>query len=376
MKSKETYSPVRPSTSLLAVVVLGGLLGGCATGGPQRGRDQQLIGYRHASDAMRKARFVEAKSLLDEALARIAAITAGDRSAKQARSLFHEESRKNFRGEPHERVMAYYYRGILYWMDGEPDNARACFRSAQIQDADAENKDFKADYALLDYLDGLATSKLADDGSDAFRRSSEVAKIEKPPAYDPNANVLIFVEMGSGPTKYAAGVYNEKLKYHPGQTNNVAAVLRAGPLTLRAPAYDDLTFQATTRGGRVVDHINGNKAIFKDSTDIVGDALLVTGAVAITQRGKNSAIDEAGVWMIGAGLLSKVTSYMTTPAADTRAWDNLPNYLGFGAARLAPGNYSGTVEFINPNGAVTKTRQISFTVAQGRDTVIFASDRE
>jgi hypothetical protein len=376
MKFKNAYSPARPSTSLLAVVVLGGLLGGCATGGPQRGSDQQLIRYRHASDAMRQARFVEAKSLLDEALVRIEANTAGDRSAKQARSLFHEESRKKFRGEPHERVMAYYYRGILYWMDGEPDNARACFRRAQIEDADAENKDFKADYALMDYLDGLVTSKLAGDGSDAFRRSSEVAKIEKPPAYDPNANVLIFVEMGSGPTKYAEGDYKEKLKYQPGQTNNVAAVLRAGPLTLRAPAYDDLTFQATTRGGRVVDYINGNKAFFKEVTDKAGDGLFVIGAVAATQRGNKSAIDEAGVGMLIAGLLSKGVSYMTTPAADTRAWDNLPNYLGFGAARLAPGDYSGTVEFINPNGAVTKTRQVSFTVALGRDTVIFASDRE
>ena len=34
--------------------------------------------------------------------------------------------------------MAFYYRGLLYWRDGQPDNARACFRSAQFIDADAE----------------------------------------------------------------------------------------------------------------------------------------------------------------------------------------------------------------------------------------------
>ena len=57
--------------------------------------------------------------------------------------------------------MAYYYRAILYWMDGEPDNARACFRTGQLLDSDAENKTYVGDYALLDYLDGLASVKLA-----------------------------------------------------------------------------------------------------------------------------------------------------------------------------------------------------------------------
>ena len=38
-------------------------------------------------------------------------------------SLFHPESSKVFIGEPYERAMAYYYRAILYWRDGQPDNA-------------------------------------------------------------------------------------------------------------------------------------------------------------------------------------------------------------------------------------------------------------
>ena len=48
------------------------------------------------------------------------ATLVNDKSAKKARSYFSEESKKIFQGEPYERVMAYYYRGILYWMDGEP----------------------------------------------------------------------------------------------------------------------------------------------------------------------------------------------------------------------------------------------------------------
>ena len=51
------------------------------------------------------------------------ALYGPDKDAKKARSLFHEESKKGFIGEPYERVMAYYYRGLLYWRDGEPDVA-------------------------------------------------------------------------------------------------------------------------------------------------------------------------------------------------------------------------------------------------------------
>jgi hypothetical protein len=76
--------------------------------------------------------------------------------------------------------MAYFYRGILYWMDGEIDNARACFRSAQFMDSDAENQSYANDYVLLEYLDGFATAKLGGDGSDALARSRKVARLESP----------------------------------------------------------------------------------------------------------------------------------------------------------------------------------------------------
>lgn len=358
-------------------------LGGCASDGTSAkspaappARDRALIQYRQAASALRQGRFAEAKPLLDDALLTLGGLSAGDRTAKQARSFFREESRKNFRGEPYERVMAYYYRGILYWMDGEPDNARACFRSAQLQDADAQSNEYQSDYVLLDYLDGLASTKLAGDGSDAFRRSVKVARLGAPPAYDPKANVLFFAELGTGPTKYATGEYREQLKFSPGQSRAVAAVLKLPGLGIRAPAYDDLSFQATTRGGRVMDHVLANKAVFKGTTSGVGDAAVIGGAIMATQTGRNSAMDEAGLGLLAAGLILKGISAATTPTADTRTWDNLPNLLAFGAARLAPGDYSGTIDFVDAAGVVTRTRPATFRVDAGRDTVLFVSDRD
>src|SRR4030095_11816746 len=199
--------------------------------------------------------------------------------ARKARGYFHQESRKTFHGEPYERVMAYFYRGILYWMDGEPDNARACFRSGEVQDSDTEKKEYAGDYVLLDYLDGFVTTKLAGDGSDAFKRAQSSYKAGTLPPYDPQANTLFFIEFGQGPTKYATGEYGQELRFRTLQSAVRAAQIKLGTQTFRVNPFDDLNFQATTRGGRVMDHVLANKAVFKSATDVAGTAALIGGIV-------------------------------------------------------------------------------------------------
>ena len=207
--------------------------------------------------------------------------------------------------------MAYYYRGILYWMDGEPDNARACFRSAAIQDAATENHQYAADYVLLDYLDGLVTARLAGDGSDAFARAQGIPVSAKPPPYNEKANVFFFIESGSGPRKYASGQYRQELRF--------TVTLRWRPLprfsvedqSVAAAPYDDLYFQATTRGGRVMDHVLENKAVFKSATDTAGNVAILGGAVAALQHNQTSRRWVSG--SIAAGIVSKIVSATTTP---------------------------------------------------------------
>ena len=103
-------------------------------------KDKVLWQYRTATAAMWRGQYGEAKRFLDEALARIGGVIGTDSGAKKSRGYFSAEAKKTFLGEPYERVMAYFFRGILYWMDGEPDNARACFRSAQVQDSDTAKR--------------------------------------------------------------------------------------------------------------------------------------------------------------------------------------------------------------------------------------------
>ncbi|MFN7140023.1 MAG: hypothetical protein ACK4UN_11880 [Limisphaerales bacterium] len=340
-------------------------------------KDRVLWSYRNALTAMRQGNYQQAKELLDDAIFTMGGMITNDRAARQARSLFHGEAKKTFIGEPYERVMAYYYRGILYWMDGEPDNARACFRSGLILDSDVENKTYAADYTLLEYLDGFATVKMNGDGSDSLQRARKLVNATLPD-YNPKANVLVFIEAGNGPLKYAGGEYGELLLYSQGKPAARSAVVKVNGQSVPAPAYDDLYFQATTRGGRVMDQILANKAGFKSTTDTLGTAGIVSGAVlAGTQQGRGSKADEIGVGLLAFGVLSKIASAATTPAADTRCWDNLPQYLSFAALELPPGEHTLTVEFKGQHGQnlPNLTRTINVSVPSDRDAVIFVSDK-
>jgi tetratricopeptide (TPR) repeat protein len=337
-------------------------------------KDKVLWQYRTAAVAMRRGQFAEAKRLLEDALTRIANTLGKDPSARKSRSYFSPEAKKTFIGEPYERVMAYYYRGILYWMDGEPDNARACFRSAALEDSGTADKKYSSDYVLLDYLDGLATTKLGGDGADALKRAEAEAKLSHPPAVDPKANVMVFVEFGQGPVKYAAGEYAQLLMFHAGISAAHAAQVQVDQKNYQLRPYDDLYFQATTRGGRVMDHILANKAGFKRATDTAGNVGLIGGLVLAQRRETQGA----ALGLAAAGLLSKITSASTTPEADIRSWDNLPLFLSFAALELSPGPHTITVDFLDQAGRAlpgqTKTINITVPAASG-DKVVFVSDK-
>lgn len=101
---------------------------------------------------MRQDQFDLATRYLDDALTTLQGVYGPDPSARKARGYFHAEAKKTFIGEPYERSRAYIYRGILYWMSGEPDNARACFRSAEIEDSDTLDRQYAGDWVLPDWL--------------------------------------------------------------------------------------------------------------------------------------------------------------------------------------------------------------------------------
>jgi len=374
--------------------------------------DLVLWQYRIGTMCLRAGRADDAKSYFDQALTRINGIMGSDRTAAAARNKFKAESKKTFIGEPYERVMANFYRGLLYWKDGELDNARACFINAQFQDSDAglaylkasgkidqaakastskkaaakaeeaqrekeAAETFASDYVLFDYLEGWTKAAQGSDGTDAFRRAAALAKDRVLPGYDSAAKVMVFAEYGQGPTKYATGKHNSELRFKPGITNVTSARLKIGETVHELAPYDDINFQATTRGGRVMDCILKSKAVFKSSTDTVGDVAIAAGAgTAVTAGSYGNAGGYAALGMMVFGLISKTVSAAANPAADVRCWDNLPAYLSFKAIALPPGRHEATVEFLDSTNAVVSTKTLTVDVPnQAANTVVFVSDR-
>jgi hypothetical protein len=339
-------------------------------------RDKLLWQYRLALAEMRRGQFEAAKPLLDDALLTLGGLYGKDAEARKSRRLFQQEAKKTFIGEPYERAMAYFYRGILYWRDGEMDNARACFRSAEFEDSDAENGEYKCDYTLFDYLDGFATTRLGGDGSDAFRRAEENARGAKPVAYDTGVNTLLFLDFGPGPAKFAGGQYGEQLRFRAPSSPVQSVQVRLDGQIVNIKPADDLCFQATTRGGRVMDCVLANKAVFKSTTGAVGDAAIISGAILASGHRDNDTRN-VGAGLMIVGLLGKVASAATTPEADTRCWTSLPQFLALGQLRLPPGEHSATVNFLNSSGKAEPmfAKQITFTVPEARDAVIYISDQ-
>jgi hypothetical protein len=339
-------------------------------------RDRVLWQYRTAAAAMRQGQFDVAKRHLDEAITTVQGIYGPNSDARKARSYFQGEARKTFIGEPYERAMAYIYRGILYWMDGQPDNARACFRSAQLEDSDTVNRDYAGDWVLADYLDGYATVKLGGDGTDALKRAQASARNITLPPYNPRANVLLFIEFGPGPAKYATGEYGQELRFRTSPSPVLSARLKVESLNVPIAPTDDVCLQATTRGGRVMDHILGNKAVFKSTTDTIGNVALI-GGLSTAAMSRDRTAQQVGLGVALAGLATKLVSAAATPTADTRAWDNLPQYLSFASLPLRVGQHHATVEFLDPNGQVlpTLTKNVTINITDDtQDKVVFISD--
>jgi tetratricopeptide (TPR) repeat protein len=149
--------------------------------------------------AMELGALETAEESFDIALLNIETVFTDNESAGKARSLWYEEGRKFFKGEPYERAMAYYYRGLLYLMRGDYENARASFKGGILQDAIAEEERYRADFALLIFLEGWASHLLGD--KDLAKSAFDEVKTFRPDFIPPKPedNVLLIAETGWAP---------------------------------------------------------------------------------------------------------------------------------------------------------------------------------
>jgi hypothetical protein len=284
--------------------------------------------------AMEQKKLPLAQRSFDEAILRVEAIYANDENAIKAKSVFNEEMLKDFKGEPYERAMLYYYRGILYANSGDYQNARAAFLAADRHDtlSSAESEAFVGTFGLMKYLAAWA-SQCDGDTTRAGHLLTEAkgadAKIRSLP--DSFSNSIILVDTGPGPVKWGDGEYKEVLKFKPGEGADPTFTinLESGPVTAAPVLVGDVNYQATNRGGREIDGVLNGKAKFKSDAGAVGDVATNVGMVAALAGLSSGNNNMAGVGMAGMliGLVAKGIEAATTPAADIRAWDTLPGKI-------------------------------------------------
>lgn len=352
-------------------------------------RDAALNWMRLGKAAMDAGHFTEAAEAFDEALTRITAVYADDPQAEKARSVWHEESVKDFKGEPYERAMAFVYRGILDMLAGDYENARASFKGAMIQDSFAELERHRQDFASAAWLIGWTSRCLGDEAGarEAFAEARDLRPALPLPREDDR--LLVLLEAGGGPAKEAHGQHREQLAFREGQPPQASYAVSLGEEWRTAVTAEDLFVQATTRGGRQMDDILAMKAGTKTTTSAMGAGATAVGVGMMTHGNyySNSDATAAGLIVALIGLAAQAAAEGMTAEADTRHWNTLPHSLYVATlpvtGSLAPGAVSVTFEAAPEKSALLSSAKtyaathaacdIAWTPARGLRTSVPAS---
>lgn len=272
----------------------------------------------------------------DYALDQIDSIDAKSKTSQRARSLFAGEEEKVFKGEPYERSMAFFYRGVLAAQAKEYELARACFRSASFYDSNSAQQ-YEGDYVIHYWMEAKMDQLLGetDRAVEVFQwaaESAEIANLQPAsiPSTDPSANVILIVEAGSCPVKVGLGQYKSVLSFDPPlqAPPEGGIALKQGTVELirLSQPTEDILSQARSRGKRMADRINNSKAAFKSFSDAIGTGAIIGGGVLASQSNNRDSGMAGGILLL-SGLIMKGVSQATNPTADLRSWSSLPTQI-------------------------------------------------
>lgn len=300
------------------------------------GENNAVLNYQKLGlAAIEAGEWSVAESAFDAALTRIETIFSEDAAAAGARSNWENETFKDYKGEPYERAMAYYYRGLLYLREGDFENASASFRAGEYQDTMSSEAQHRSDFGVLSYLAGWAARCNGDESvaADQFDAARD-AGFTVPATGD---RTLVLAESGRAPIKQRFGIRQQFLTYSvPFSTDDtLVPEVRLADDAIELDTSTSIFLQAATRGQRGMDAILAGKVRHGKSIDLT---VQLAGFIPL--------LGPLAVLATNSHVYKKIGELGTR--ADVRAWDSLPHRVHAGSLTGSPDDIGAVTYAGNP----------------------------
>ena len=160
-------------------------------------------------------------------------------------------------------------------------------------------------------------------------------------------NTLLIGWQGRGPKMYRTGEYGEIRMISPGfkdgdmRQQYSAQVMSDSRIYDAIPLLGDVSYQATTRGGRQMDNVLRNQALIKKTMAITGDSLITAGFVTGLARSTGNSNSEGAAIVALSLILLAITIHVVASQiysdADVRNWRCLPYELNIFPVKIPSG---------------------------------------
>lgn len=300
-------------------------------------------------------RFLEASQIMG---------SFGETGAKEVGAIVGAEASKIWHGDAHEQAMNSYYLGIVSLLKGDTGNGLAGFKNAILVDSGQADEKYDCDFAPAYFLEGLAYERYGDatTARQDWTKAAELAPDCVAVRPDTKGALVVVVDVGRGPTKYATGPHGSRTRFreHPEAPAEVD-VLVDGKKVGTTQKAGDVYFQATTRGGRTMDAILAGKAAYKSGAAAAGIGALAVAHDLPRKQGEVAAL---------GGIALLLSSFATNAQADTRHWTTLPAQVQLSRTDLPPGRHD--VEIVPSSGwRVSGPRIQTVTVESSNDVLVY-----
>ncbi len=339
-------------------------------------RNYVLNNLRLGQAALAAGDLVTAENAYYRAYETLNAAGVNNQARTAATVLFNERVRI-WLGEPYERAIANLHLGIVYYLQGDYNNARGAFENALFklrryagdEDAEANYEEQESTFAIAYILLGRTWQRLGreDLAQQNFDRASELDPSLRALAdseLHAGTNVLLILEWGTGPQKLPEGsgiVFAAASSPLLPQPRVVVNGRPAGIGELAVPTIDT-HLMARQRRWQTID-------TYRAIREVTGKGMMVGGVIVLDQgmRRRNEDTALLGAALIGLGALLDASS-----APDTRQWEMVPRTIYLVPLSLEPGVHDIRVALPHPYGygdLVQEFRNVE--VGSGRETALY-----